>query len=186
MQSVNHGIVSYSFAFKPSGSWIDLSRLCLTNSSTRPTVASIAQWIEHWSRKPGVVSSILTGGSTDFRNRADLIYVSMGTAIIDQGAAVQNRYRVWAPIFITASIAQWLEHWSCKPGVVSSILTGGSMFYHDNSSACQTLYCTWIELNWNSGKSPWPRRDLNTQPSDLESDALPLRHGVCIGIMVLE
>ena len=22
----------------------------------------------------------------------------------------------------------------------------------------------------------WPRRDLNTQPSDLESDALPLRH----------
>lgn len=24
----------------------------------------------------------------------------------------------------------------------------------------------------------WPRRDLNTQPSDLESDALPLRHGV--------
>ena len=27
------------------------------------TIASIAQWIEHWSRKPGVVSSILTGGS---------------------------------------------------------------------------------------------------------------------------
>ncbi len=26
---------------------------------------------------------------------------------------------------IGASIAQWLEHWSCKPGVVSSILTGG-------------------------------------------------------------
>ena len=24
----------------------------------------------------------------------------------------------------------------------------------------------------------WPRRDLNTQPSDLESDALPLRHEV--------
>ena len=28
------------------------------------------------------------------------------------------------------------------------------------------------------GKLNWPRRDLNTQPSDLESDALPLRHGV--------
>ena len=28
----------------------------------------------------------------------------------------------------TASIAQWLEHWSCKPGVVSSILTGGLFF----------------------------------------------------------
>lgn len=28
-------------------------------------------------------------------------------------------------------------------------------------------------------KTPrWPRRDLNTQPSDLESDALPLRHEV--------
>ena len=24
----------------------------------------------------------------------------------------------------------------------------------------------------------WPRRDSNTQPSDLESDALPLRHGI--------
>lgn len=27
-------------------------------------------------------------------------------------------------------------------------------------------------------KNPWPRRDSNTQPSDLESDALPLRHEV--------
>jgi hypothetical protein len=27
-------------------------------------------------------------------------------------------------------------------------------------------------------KIVWPRRDSNTQPSDLESDALPLRHGV--------
>ena len=26
----------------------------------------------------------------------------------------------------------------------------------------------------------WPRRDLNTQPSDLESDALPLRHEVLL------
>ena len=31
-------------------------------------------------------------------------------------------------------------------------------------------------------KLNWPRRDLNTQPSDLESDALPLRHGVNTGI----
>ncbi len=29
-----------------------------------------------------------------------------------------------------------------------------------------------------SKKFSWPRRDLNTQPSDLESDALPLRHEV--------
>ena len=27
-----------------------------------------------------------------------------------------------------ASIAQWLEHWSSKPGVGSSILPGGSAF----------------------------------------------------------
>ena len=31
-----------------------------------------------------------------------------------------------------------------------------------------------------SRKKVWPRRDSNTQPSDLESDALPLRHGVII------
>ncbi len=30
----------------------------------------------------------------------------------------------------------------------------------------------------NEKKLDWPRRDSNTQPSDLESDALPLRHGV--------
>ena len=29
-------------------------------------------------------------------------------------------------------------------------------------------------------KHIWPRRDSNTQPSDLESDALPLRHGVIV------
>ncbi len=28
-----------------------------------------------------------------------------------------------------ASIAQWLEHWSCKPGVESSILSGGFNFW---------------------------------------------------------
>ena len=31
-----------------------------------------------------------------------------------------------------------------------------------------------------SRKKVWPRRDSNTQPSDLESDALPLRHGVVV------
>ena len=28
---------------------------------------------------------------------------------------------------MSAFIAQWLEHWSCKPGVVSSILTEGCL-----------------------------------------------------------
>ena len=35
-----------------------------------------------------------------------------------------------------------------------------------------------VELKWR--KIKWPRRDSNTQPSDLESDALPLRHGVAL------
>ena len=30
----------------------------------------------------------------------------------------------------------------------------------------------------------WPRRDLNTQPSDLESDALPLRHEVLYAFLM--
>ena len=30
-----------------------------------------------------------------------------------------------------ASIAQWLEHWSCKPGVLSSNLSGGYYFALD-------------------------------------------------------
>ena len=33
-------------------------------------------------------------------------------------------------------------------------------------------------------KSNWPLRDSNTQPSDLESDALPLRQGV-LSLIVL-
>ena len=32
-----------------------------------------------------------------------------------------------------ASIAQGLEHWSCKPGVVSSNLTGGYFFFVNKS-----------------------------------------------------
>lgn len=39
--------------------------------------------------------------------------------------------RIWA----RASIAQWLEHWSCKPGVVSSILTGGW-----SANSCSLLF----------------------------------------------
>ena len=31
----------------------------------------------------------------------------------------------------------------------------------------------------------WPLRDSNTQPSDLESDALPLRQGVCRSNQIL-
>ena len=37
-----------------------LFKACKSDVQSRS--ASIAQWLEHWSRKPGVVSSILTGG----------------------------------------------------------------------------------------------------------------------------
>ena len=60
------------------------------------------------------------------------------------------------------------ERWSCKPKVMSSILIGGSLLF---LKSCQVLLLA-------KKKVGWPRRDSNTQPSDLESDALPLRHGV--------
>ena len=41
-----------------------------------------------------------------------------------------------------------------------------------------SITCKWTGFLNDINKNAWPRRDLNTQPSDLESDALPLRHGV--------
>ena len=43
-------------------------------------------------------------------------------------------------------------------------------------SSLEAVILTLKRRNWK--KVFWPRRDSNTQPSDLESDALPLRHGV--------
>ena len=42
------------------------------------------------------------------------------------------RYAILSDRFSEAPIAQWLEHWSRKPGVVSSTLTGGifPLFLH--------------------------------------------------------
>ena len=60
------------------------------------------------------------------------------------------------------------ERWSCKPKVMSSILIGGTKSFDLND------LLAWFK----TAKQCWPRRDSNTQPSDLESDALPLRHGV--------
>ena len=37
---------------------------------------------------------------------------------------------IHCPRAVSASIAQWLEHWSCKPGVGSSILPGGCLFFY--------------------------------------------------------
>ena len=44
---------------------------------------------------------------------------SMGVSV------VYKIYKTSDSILCTASVAQWLEHWSCKPGVASSILAGG-------------------------------------------------------------
>lgn len=41
----------------------------------------------------------------------------------------------------------------------------------------QSAFILSMKRKWTS-MCFWPRRDLNTQPSDLESDALPLRHEV--------
>ena len=67
---------------------------------------------------------------------------------------------------------------------MSSILIGGKYTF-----AIQHFWHIRLCINYYSKqkfsfsgkrktKTWWPRRDSNTQPSDLESDALPLRHGV--------
>src|SRR4029434_5446266 len=118
----------------------------------------IAQWQEHWSCKPGVVSSILTGACAlrcsftatitcktvpDLKPRSRLVggkrcllwhHINSGTP--DFGSQ---------KLQLCGFIAQWLEHWSSKPGVVSSILTGACalQFYGthhlNNCASFQTL-----------------------------------------------
>ena len=58
----------------------------------------------------------------------------------------------WSRQAVWASIAQWLEHWSCKPGVVSSILTGGYMFY-PSSKHCLKVFRKTTYLLWQPGFS---------------------------------
>ena len=63
------------------------------------------------------------------------------------------------------SIAQWLEHWSCKPGVASSILTGAYVI----KGWCLHPFFT------AGMKGPsWPQKQHqvlnNTRTSDLENN----------------
>ena len=53
-------------------------------------------------------------------------------------------------------------------------------FYLKNKSrkSFQAYSETLKKLQISSVEQYWPRRDSNTHPSDLESDALPLRHEV--------
>ena len=70
--------------------------------------ASVAQWLEHWFRKPGVESSILSGGFKKYFLSPYFFWIAT-----DVNSATQ--------MHITASVAQWLEHWFSKPGVESSL-----------------------------------------------------------------
>ena len=45
-------------------------------------------------------------------------------------------------------------------------------------------YEKWRKYIHKKEKKWWPRRDSNTQPSDLESDALPLRHEVLVQLII--
>ena len=80
--------------------------------------------------------------------------------------------------------------------VVYTFLLYKSLYFSTNNTSMK--FCTWLLVfcpklfmahkripsllhdfsNIENLKASWPWRDLNTQPSDLESDALPLRHRV--------
>ena len=59
---------------------------------------SIAQWQEHWSRKPGVVSSILTGASLPWSMREEDL------------SFVHNKYL--EPLIYAADLQQGLQAFS--------------------------------------------------------------------------
>src|SRR4029434_8568100 len=96
--------------------------------------AASAQWLEHWSCKPGVVSSILTGAyALQFYGNHHLNNCALFQPLRLVGgksALLWNHINSGTPDFRglklqhSGFIAQWLEHWSSKPGVVSSILIG--------------------------------------------------------------
>ena len=81
-------------------------------------------------------------------NKIHLNFPNLSTSCLSY-STIKSKYKLWQTgrqldqrayevVFVLcdywnlegmwASIAQWLEHWSCKPGVVSSILTGGYRF----------------------------------------------------------
>jgi hypothetical protein len=80
---------------------------------------------EHWSCKPGVESSILSGGSVIF------FFSAFSTIIF-----ICRGYFFVVFVDIKSLFSSVVEHWSRKPGVVSSNLIGGKevflLFYHFN------------------------------------------------------
>ena len=54
-------------------------------------------------------------------------------------------------------------------------------FYSTNISRCASAYDKLFLKKKSKQRSDiWSRRDLNTQPADLESDVLPLRHRITL------
>ena len=104
----------------------------------------------------------------------DLIGWSGGYSpyLLPQGSGVQSsrQLKVWNNVYVI-NVANSSQVLQLRPDICSRTeqLSGNW------GSHLKSIFEKWRPL---SHKSCWPRRDLNTQPSDLESDALPLRHGV--------
>ena len=82
--------------------------------------------------------------------------------------------------FLTPAL---MVHGSRPRWYTNHVYTQHSIFpLCDVLSGCATPISTTLASlgYWYSKENLWPRRDLNTQPSDLESDALPLRHRVML------
>ena len=113
--------------------------------------ALVAQWLEHWSCKPGVESSILFWGilfSDMFFEVVKHIYAETFFFLHLIANNLQMFWYVCIEIS-TALVAQWLEHWSCKPGVKSSILFWGILFgllyfYVINHHECLKIYALYV------------------------------------------
>ena len=141
--------------------------------------ASIAQWLEHWSCKPGVVSSILTGG-LHFSLQIKLQMQTTSNTYLTQCNFAMIPSTLQQTKHTVSRLFYWLEFYANR-----SLKESGSELCTDRSVRYQNTHYNWFQgrletLNCVFHKIHWPRRDLNTQPSDLESDALPLRHGVHI------
>ena len=61
-----------------------------------------------------------------------------------------ERFRCLSPAAQGGLIAQWLEHWSCKPGVASSILAGAWCF--GASSGSDSRRQGWKTWKWSQDK----------------------------------
>ena len=58
---------------------------------------------------------------------------------------IRNK-QLWTTESLYSSVA---EHWSCKPGVVSSNLTGGIVFFHLSKSPCFRLFFSLCRNHYN-------------------------------------